>query len=52
MELLLLDKNYGYAEGYNRALEQVAADCYVLLNSDVEVEEGWARSAGGTDGFR
>ena len=41
VELLLLDKNYGYAEGYNRALEQVAADCYVLLNSDVEVEEGW-----------
>ena len=32
-----LDKNYGYAGGYNKALEQVKADYYVLLNSDVEV---------------
>ncbi len=41
VELLLLDRNYGFAEGYNRALSQIEADCYVLLNSDVEVEEGW-----------
>ena len=39
--LLLLDKNYGFAEGYNRALQQVDAEYYVLLNSDVEVAEGW-----------
>lgn len=38
---IILDRNYGFAEGYNRALEQVAADYYVLLNSDVEVTEGW-----------
>lgn len=41
VELLLLGRNYGFAEGYNRALSQIEADCYVLLNSDVEVEEGW-----------
>lgn len=41
VELILLDHNYGYAEGYNRALAQVAADCYVLLNSDIMVTEGW-----------
>lgn len=35
------DKNYGFAEGYNRVLQQVDADFYVLLNSDVEVPENW-----------
>lgn len=38
---LQLDRNYGFAEGYNRALRQIEADCYVLLNSDVEVTPGW-----------
>lgn len=35
------EKNYGFAEGYNRVLEQVDADYYILLNSDVEVTENW-----------
>jgi GT2 family glycosyltransferase len=35
------DRNYGFAEGYNRVLQQVDADYYVLLNSDVEVPENW-----------
>ncbi|HEY0177788.1 MAG TPA: glycosyltransferase family 2 protein [Pedobacter sp.] len=35
------DRNYGFAEGYNRVLQQVDADFYVLLNSDVEVPENW-----------
>lgn len=35
------DRNYGFAEGYNRILKQVEADYYVLLNSDVEVPENW-----------
>jgi len=43
VELILLDKNYGYAEGYNHALAQVAADYYVLLNNDVEVTADWIR---------
>lgn len=38
---IVLDKNYGFAEGYNRALAQVEADVFVLLNSDVLVTEGW-----------
>ena len=41
IRIIRLDKNYGFAEGYNRALQQVDADYYVLLNSDVEVTEGW-----------
>jgi len=35
------DKNYGFAEGYNQVLKQVEADYYILLNSDVDVNEGW-----------
>lgn len=35
------DKNYGFAGGYNKILEQVDADYYVLLNSDVEVTPNW-----------
>lgn len=35
------DKNYGFAGGYNKILEQVEADYYVLLNSDVEVTDNW-----------
>lgn len=41
VETIRLDRNYGFAEGYNRALAQVDADCFILLNSDVEVTEGW-----------
>lgn len=41
VRLIVLDRNYGFAEGYNKALEQVKAQYYVLLNSDVEVGEGW-----------
>ena len=36
-----LAENYGFAGGYNKALEQVDAPYYVLLNSDVEVEPNW-----------
>lgn len=41
VQLIELDQNYGFAAGYNRALRQVEADCFVLLNSDVEVTDGW-----------
>ena len=41
IDIIRLDKNYGFAEGYNRALEQVDAEFYILLNSDVEVTAGW-----------
>ena len=35
------NSNEGFAKGYNSALQQVEADYYVLLNSDVEVTPGW-----------
>ncbi len=41
VKLVLLDKNYGFAGGYNKALKQIEADYYVLLNSDVEIKDKW-----------
>lgn len=42
VQLVLLDKNYGFAEGYNRALAQLEGyDVFVLLNSDIAPAEGW-----------
>ncbi|HZI53679.1 MAG TPA: glycosyltransferase, partial [Chitinophagaceae bacterium] len=34
-------QNWGFARGYNEALKQVTSDYYVILNSDVEVTNGW-----------
>ena len=41
VRLVVLDKNYGFADGYNKALEQVEAEYVVLLNSDVEGAPRW-----------
>ncbi|MEO6584352.1 MAG: glycosyltransferase family 2 protein [Ferruginibacter sp.] len=41
IEIIALEKNEGFARGYNLALQQVESDYYVLLNSDVEVTPGW-----------
>ena len=41
VRLVQLDKNWGFAEGYNKAFEQIEAEYYVLLNSDVEVTHHW-----------
>ena len=41
VRVVRLDRNYGFAGGYNRALRQIEADYYVLLNSDVETPAGW-----------
>jgi GT2 family glycosyltransferase len=41
IRLILLEKNHGFAGGYNEALKQVESDYYVLLNSDVEVTPAW-----------
>lgn len=38
---IVLEKNWGFADGYNKALEQIDAEYYLLLNSDVRVEDGW-----------
>jgi hypothetical protein len=41
VRLIRLDRNYGFAGGYNRAVPHVNADLLVLLNSDVEVTPSW-----------
>ena len=51
VRIITLEKNWGFAEGYNKAFEILDSeneqrglgkpDCYLLLNSDVRVEEGW-----------
>ncbi|MCD8313677.1 MAG: glycosyltransferase family 2 protein, partial [Bacteroidales bacterium] len=41
IKTIALDKNYGFTGGYNRALEQIKAEYYLLINSDIEVEDGW-----------
>ena len=59
VQVVRLDRNYGFAEGYNRALAHVEAEYFVLLNSDVETPAGWLeplietleRNAGASGGF-
>ncbi|MCT4639550.1 MAG: glycosyltransferase family 2 protein [Bacteroidales bacterium] len=41
VELIELDKNYGFTGGYNRALNIIDAEYFVVLNSDVAVTENW-----------
>ena len=43
VKLICLDKNYGFAEGYNRAVASVEEPYVLLLNSDVEVTPDWTR---------
>lgn len=41
VKYIQLKKNYGFAEGYNRALKKSNADYFLLLNSDIKVADGW-----------
>lgn len=41
VKVIINDKNYGFAGGYNEGLKKVDADLFVLLNSDVEVTPNW-----------
>ena len=41
VRLISLDKNYGFAEGYNIGLKHVNEDIVCILNNDVEVTEKW-----------
>ncbi len=41
LKLICLERNEGFAAGYNSALALVTADYFVLLNQDVEVVPGW-----------
>ncbi|MBQ0029010.1 MAG: glycosyltransferase family 2 protein [Paludibacteraceae bacterium] len=44
VRVLAFDENYGFAEGYNRALAAIDAEYVVLLNSDIETTPGWLDS--------
>jgi len=41
IRVISFSKNYGFAGGYNKALEQVDAEYYAILNSDCQVTSGW-----------
>jgi GT2 family glycosyltransferase len=41
VEIIYNKNNFGFAGGYNLALQQVQSDYYILLNSDVEVTPNW-----------
>lgn len=41
VKILPLDKNYGFAEGYNRAIAMTQYKYTILLNSDVKTSDGW-----------
>lgn len=38
---IALNRNWGFAEGYNKALGHIDAEYYILLNSDIEVTHHW-----------
>ena len=41
IKIISFPKNYGFAEGYNIAIDEISLPYTILLNSDVEVTEGW-----------
>jgi len=41
IRIIQLEKNYGFALGYNKSLEQLDSEYYIILNSDVEVSKTW-----------
>lgn len=43
VKVLSFSENYGFAEGYNKAIAQTQYKYTILLNSDVEVTEDWTR---------
>ena len=44
VKIIQLDKNYGFAKGYNLGLSKVEEEIICLLNSDVEVTANWTES--------
>ncbi|MFN3487975.1 MAG: glycosyltransferase family 2 protein [Emticicia sp.] len=43
LKTIQLSSNQGFAGGYNKALQEIEAEYYVLLNSDVEVTKNWVK---------
>ena len=38
---LIFEKNLGFTGGYNRAFREVGSEYFLLINSDIEVNDGW-----------
>lgn len=45
VRLICFEENYGFAEGYNRAIASLPHPIIVLLNSDVRLSAGWLEEA-------
>ena len=41
IKTIRFDRNYGFTGGYNRALFQIDAEYFVLINSDIDVPADW-----------
>jgi len=41
VKLIRLEKNHGFAGGYNLALKELDTGYFVLINSDIQVTKGW-----------
>src|ERR1051326_5973919 len=41
VKIILNEKNFGFAKGYNEGLKKINSDYFVLLNSDVQVTQNW-----------
>lgn len=41
VEIIVLEKNYGFAEGYNRGLASIDAEYVAIVNSDLQVTDQW-----------
>lgn len=44
VKIIPFDKNYGFAEGYNKTLQALDSEYVVLLNDDVQTSPGWLKS--------
>ena len=44
INIIKLEKNYGFAKGYNLGLKEVNDDILCLLNNDVQVTKGWTKN--------
>ena len=41
VEIISLDKNYGFAEGYNKGLKKVKEEYVCIINNDILVTKNW-----------
>lgn len=43
IKTIKLERNYGFAEGYNRAIMKLEHEYILLINNDVRVTDGWLK---------